>query len=63
MHAIQVLDDLSIIADRHVVARLEPSEAFDMAEQLVRLGMRRILTEEGAAAIVQNEAELREVTP
>lgn len=51
MNAIEILDDLTVIADCHVVGRLEPSQAFDMAEQLVRLGMRRIMAEEGASAI------------
>ena len=51
MHAIEILDDLTIVSDRHVIGQLEPSQAFDMAEQLVRFGMRRILVEEGADAL------------
>lgn len=57
--AIQVLDDLSIVIDRCVVAKLRPDEAFDAAEQLVRLGMRRILREEGAAALAGDDVEDR----
>ncbi|MGE3777270.1 MAG: hypothetical protein AB7F89_08810 [Pirellulaceae bacterium] len=53
--ALQILDDLSLVVDRRVVVTLRPSEAFDAAEQLVRLGMRRILAEEGADAL-RNEA-------
>ena len=45
---LEVLDDLSIVIDRCVVLKLRPDEAFDTAEQLVRLGMRRILAEEHA---------------
>lgn len=49
--AITILDDLSVIIDRCVVTKLRPDEAFATAEQLVRLGMRAILREEGADAL------------
>lgn len=49
---VQVLDDLTLIANRQVIARLQPCEALDMAEVLVRLGMRAILREEGADALL-----------
>ena len=55
MHQIQVLDDLSIVANRCVVARLEPSEAFDLAEQLVRSGIRRAMLDESAKVLFEGE--------
>ena len=53
--AMTILDDLSVVVDRCVVVRLRPDEAFDAAEQLVRLGMRAILREEGADALLAEE--------
>jgi len=55
--AIQILDDLSVVVDRCVVVKLRPDEAFDAAEQLVRLGMRRILAEEGASALMDENRD------
>ncbi|MBI2798995.1 MAG: hypothetical protein HYX63_01710 [Gammaproteobacteria bacterium] len=52
---IEVLDDLTLIAGRKVVAHLLPSQALDLAEVLVRSGMRRILFEEGADALLADE--------
>lgn len=49
--ALEVLDDLTVVADRHVVCKLRPAEAFDVAEQLVRIGMRRAMAEEAAATL------------
>ena len=54
--AITILDDLSVVVDRCVVVRLRPDEAFATAEQLVRLGMRAILREEGADSLLTDEA-------
>ena len=51
---IEVLDDLTLVADRRVVAHLLPSQAFDLAEVLVRSSMRRILFEEGADSLLAN---------
>lgn len=53
---LDVLDDLTVVADRRVVAQLRPAEAFDLAEQLVRRGMRCAMAEE-AAALVANGAD------
>ncbi len=54
-HPIEVLDDLTLIADRKVVSQLLPSQAFDLAEVLVRSSMRRILSEEGADSLFEDE--------
>ncbi|MBI2801870.1 MAG: hypothetical protein HYX63_16605 [Gammaproteobacteria bacterium] len=53
---IEVLDDLTLVADRKVVAHLLPSQALDLAEILVRSGMRRILFEEGADSLLVEES-------
>lgn len=52
---LDVLDDLTVVADRRVVAQLRPAEAFDLAEKLVRRGMRCAMAEE--AAMVANGVE------
>ena len=52
---VEILDDLTLITHAGVVARLQPSQALEMAEALVRKGMRRILFEEGADALRADE--------
>lgn len=50
---IEILDDLTVIADRRVIAHLLPSQAFDLAEVLVRSSMRRIFDQEGGAELIR----------
>lgn len=51
---IEITNDLTLMVEQRPVARMEPSQAFDIAEALVRCGMRQIIAQENADRLVED---------
>lgn len=49
---LEIRDDLTLIVNRRSFGQLEPAAAFDLAERLVRVGMRKIFSEEGGRELI-----------
>ena len=50
---LEISDDLTVVINRRSFGQLEPAAAFDLAERLVRVGMRRIFDQEAGAELVR----------
>ena len=49
---LQISDDLIVSINHRSVGQIEPAAAFDLAERLVRAGMRKIFSEEGGRELI-----------
>ncbi len=54
---IEIREDLSVIAERRVIAHLRADEALLLAGELARSAFRRIAKEEGADELLYGEAK------